>query len=285
MGYYRLTITNPQGEELDLMASRAYTVTSVTGMNPPKANINLSDNAIIDGATFNSARITTRNIVVGLVFNEPVERNRIEFYRYVKLKRKHVLRFENGERDVTIEGYCESIEIGYFEKRETAQVSFICPDPAFYATGGEEQIDFSVVQALFEFPFDIDANGIPFSELIADSMRSIVNIGDLPTGFIVRFRALGAATNPVLANTITGEQMKVEISMIAGQIVEIDTREGHKSVKLIDNGTETNLLNDFIFNSSWMMLEAGENILQVSADTYPENIETTILFAPKYEGI
>lgn len=284
MGYYSIAVTNPKGEELELMSSSAYTVTSVTGMNPPKANINTSENALIDGATFNSAKIKTRNIVVELVFNEPIEKNRIELYRYIKLKQKHRLKLTNGMRRVTIDGYVESVEISYFNKRETAQISFICPDPALYSYE-ESQIDFSVVRSLFEFPFSIEAAGIPFSELEANSMRSIVNEGDLPTGFVVRFRALGDATNPIIVNANTGEQMKVNVSMTAGQIVEIDTREGRKTVKLIDDGVETNLLNEFIYDSTWMTLDAGANVMQVGADSYPENVETYLIFTPKYEGL
>lgn len=284
MGNYRVAITNPQGETLDLMNSAAYVVTRVTGMNPPKADINTSENAFLDGATFNSAKIKTRNIVISLVVNDPAEPNRIALYNFIKLKRRHLITLENGLRSVQAEGYVESIEVGYFEKRETVQVSFICPDPALYAQA-EEQIDFSSVVALFEFPFSIAAEGIPFSEIEANAMRALVNKGDLPTGFIVRFRALGAASNPILVNSNTGEQMQVEAEMTAGQIIEIDTREGHKTVKLIDNGVETNLLNAFIYNSTWMALDAGANVLQVSAGTFPENIETTIIFTAKYEGI
>lgn len=55
-----ITVTNPKGEslELDLFhpEKSGLIVKSITGLGPPKANINSTDLATADGALYSSAR-------------------------------------------------------------------------------------------------------------------------------------------------------------------------------------------------------------------------------------
>lgn len=284
MGYYSVTLVSPHGDELNLMKSRGYTVTKVEGMEPPKATINTSGNALRDGATFNSAKLGVRNIVIELTFEEPVERNRIALYDFVKVKSKHTIRLTNGERDVTIEGYCESIEIGYFDEREGAQISFICPRP-YLTAAAETHIMFSSTEGLFEFPFSITAEGTEFGyRLLADEVP-IYNGGDLATGFVATITATGTCINPTIYNTETGGYMKFEITLQAGDVLTVSTITGEKYVELLSGGTRTNALNSLDKTSEWLVLEDGDNIYLITAEQYPENISTEIEFYAIYEGM
>ena len=61
-----IKVTNPKGESLvlDLFhpEKSGLIVRSISGLGPPKANINSTDLATADGALYSSARASTRNI-------------------------------------------------------------------------------------------------------------------------------------------------------------------------------------------------------------------------------
>lgn len=281
---YNVSIENPQGEILDLMNTAGYTVTKVTGMEPPNADINVSDNAMLDGGVFNSARLTTRNIVITVSLGEPTEELRLGLYRFARLKKMHRLYLSNGTRAVMAEGYAESVTVGYFDKKETVQLSYVCPDPAFHSLT-TERVDFSSVASLFEFPFDIDADGIPFSTVAQESEVNVINEGELDAGVVITLRALGSASKPIILNRNTGATIALVTTMQAGDLITIDTRRGQKSVTRLRSGTTTNLLNTFDTTSEWLTLEAGDNVLYFTANSHPENIECYLTFEPLYEGM
>ena len=282
MSYFSLSVENYRGEMLQLTGNPSYNVTRIDGLNPPAATINTTAHASFDGSTFNSSRVEKRNIVIELMIEGDAEKNRIALYRYFKTKKSVKVHFKNGRRDVYIEGYVETFEIGFFEMKENAQISIICPRPFFI----DEQItsvSFGAVVPLFEFPFSIETP-IPFSELDFDTEINVENQGDVETGIVIRFWAMGQMTNPTLYRTDTGQMLKVNVAMELGDVVEVSTISGEKRVTLISGGVETNALNLLDADSSWITLEAGDNTFQTGADTYPENLACTFTYSNLYEG-
>ena len=130
------TVTNQLGESLEVILrepekSGLY-VESIEGLGPVKASINTTDLASADGALFNSARLSTRNIVItlGMLFDPTVEDVRQKAYRFFPVKSKVTLRFNTDRRTVTTVGYVESNDPNIFSKDETTQVSIICSAPS-----------------------------------------------------------------------------------------------------------------------------------------------------------
>lgn len=282
MSYFSLSVENYRGETLQLTGNPAYQVTRIDGLNPPAAAINTSAHASFDGSTFNSSHVENRNIVIELVIEGDAEKNRIELYRYFKTKKAVKIHFRNGSRDVYTEGYVETFDVGYYEQKENVQVSIICPRPYFIAEQFTS-VSFGAVRPLFEFPFSIETP-IPFSELDFDSEINVENTGDVETGIVIRFWAMGEMTNPTLYRTDTGQMIKVLVAMELGDVVEVSTISGEKRVTLISDGVETNALNLLDAASSWITLEPGDNTFQTGADTYPENLACTFEYSNLYEG-
>ena len=155
-------VTNHLGESLEMVLANpwdtGFAITSIKGLGPSKANINVTDIATSDGAIYNSARQNKRNIVFKIQFvgTELIETLRQKTYKYFPIKKKVALRFVTDNRDVEIIGYVESNEPDIFRSDEFCQISIICPDPNFYSAGddGESSIDFNTFSSLFEFPWD-----------------------------------------------------------------------------------------------------------------------------------
>lgn len=281
---YTLTIENHKGEQLQLTQNPDYTIMSVEGLSPPTANINTAVNANFDGSTFRSSRLNERNIVIMLAIEGNVEANRINLYQYIKAKKKCTVYYQNSSRDVSIDGYVESFEIGIFEEKETAQISIICPRPYFLQVA-QTILDMSMITSGFEFPFSIPQEGIEFSTLTPSGESVVQNLGDVETGAIITFHATGAASNPVIYNVMTGESFKVNIDMAAGDLVVIDTIAGEKSVTSIIDGVTSNIINNVERGSTWLQFESGANTMLYNADAYPANLQCYIAFNNKFEGV
>lgn len=281
---YSLVLENSKGEQIQLTQNPNYSVISVSGLNPPTSNINTAVNANFDGSIYKSSRMNARNIVIELAIEGNVEANRIALYRYIKSKKQCTVYYKNTSRNVSIVGYVEGFEIKYFDEKETVQISIMCPRPYFIDKKGTD-ITFSSINALFEFPFSIPAAGIEFSTLNLNEEINIVNGGDIETGLIIVFHAVGEVSNPTIYNVETRENLKVNISMNNGDTLTIDTRKGSKRIIKTVNGVEINALNYLDTASTWLALESGDNIMIYTADTHPENLMCDIVFNNLYEGV
>lgn len=281
---YKLIVENEKGEQLELTHNPAYTITSVDGLYPPSATINTAVSATLDGSKFNSSRVNNRNIVIELYIESPCEQNRIELYRYVKSKRHIKLYYSNGVRDVFIEGYVETVPINIFDQKQKVQISIICPSP-FFKGVETNLIEFSSVNDLFEFPFDIAEAGIEFSSLQLHVEKPIINGGDVVNGVEITLRSRGLVLNPKIYNTETKEYFILNFEMQAGDEITINTSVGNKFVALLRDGVETNIINKLQPGSTWLQLQPGDNVFTYEADEYVENLYCVFVQTSLYEGV
>lgn len=281
---FEITIQNQYGERLSLTNTPDYTVYEIDGLGPGNATINTSTVATFDGTRFNSSRLEQKNLVISIAINEDVEQNRIRLYQYIKTKQPIRVYYQNQSRDVYIDGYVENMEIGFFEQKQSVQVSIICPDP-FFKDVDEYITELSKIIPLFTFPFGIEEKGVPFSELRPGIIKSIINEGDVESGVIIELLAIGPAKNPKIYNVDTREAFGLTVEVQEGDKITINTNPGQKSVTLLSNGTETNIINAIERGSSWFKLRAGDNVFTYIADELAENLICYFKHVDKYEGV
>lgn len=280
---YTLIAQNKYGQQIELTHNEAYVIESIEGIDPPEAVINVVKNANADGSVFNSAYVKERQIIITLAINGPAEDNRINLYKYFKNKYPTRLYYKNGARDVYIDGYCKNIQISFFNLKQIAQIIIICPDP-FFKNSDNELINFSSIDPLFEFPFEIE-EPIAFSEILAEVQKNIINKGDVDAGMKLVINITGSVTNPIIYNSETNQYFKLNASFISGDEIVIDTEFMKKSVTLTRNGAITSLVNVIQSGSTWMQLLPGDNLLTMSADSGSEYLSAYILVADLYEGV
>lgn len=280
---YTLIAQNKYGQQIELTHNEAYVIESIEGIDPPEAVINVVKNANADGSVFNSAYVNERQIIITLAINGPAEDNRINLYKYFKNKYPTRLYYKNGARDVYIDGYCKNIQISFFNLKQIAQIIIICPDP-FFKNSDNELINFSSIDPLFEFPFEIE-EPIAFSEILAEVQKNIINKGDVDAGMKLVINITGSVTNPIIYNSETNQYFKLNASFISGDEIVIDTEFMKKSATLTRNGAITSLVNVIQSGSTWMQLLPGDNLLTMSADSGSEYLSAYILVADLYEGV
>lgn len=280
---YKLDVTNENGETLALMPNKAYTVTGVDGLNPPTSTINSSE-TLGAGALFNSSTVNVRNLVIMVQPEYPVEKNRINLYRYFKVGRKITVHYSNGSRDVYIDGYIESFDTTPFSKRQTVQISILCLQP-FFRDAMEIVEQLSQVIDMFEFPFAIDEPGKVFSEIDKTYERTIINSGEATTGMIIRLTASGSVVSPVIYDATNRTSFGLDVSMGVGDEIIINTNHSEKSVMKISGGTKTDIINSIMADATWFELEPGETVFAFEAESGAEYLNVEFSHYDLYEGV
>jgi hypothetical protein len=154
-----ITVTNYLDEsitlELRAPEKSGLLIQEITGLNPPKADINTTELSTMDGSQFTAARITSRFINITLKILDDVETNRRKTYRYFPIKKRLKLSIETDIRTYETYGYVESNEASIFSPSVATTISINCPDPWLYSTedGGLTTTLFSGIEDGFEFPF------------------------------------------------------------------------------------------------------------------------------------
>ena len=283
---FTLKIENVIGQAITLTQNESnYQILEIEGLNPPKANIFTNPVANMDGEKFKSSKLEMRNIVLTIKINGNAEENRLTLYSYLKTGKYSKIYYKNDSRNVFVEGYCETIECPLFTINQQMQISIICPDPYLQAV---ETIynDISKELAAFIFPFAIEEEGIPFSDLNKNRISQIMNLGEVETGMVITLIAKeNNIVNPTVYNSDTGEYMRIETILNLGDQVVINTNKSKKSIVKISGGETTNIINFLSGSSNWLQLEAGLNSFTYDADLNDDKLKVTFEFNLRYEGV
>lgn len=221
-------------------------ITSIDGLGPVKASINMLDLATTDGQKYSSARLPGRNIVIKALFTHAtsIEEARLLSYKYFPIKKKLKFHIETDTRVAEIEGYVESNEPDIFSEQSSCQISIVCENP--YFDGGEIEYRYGKdAIPLFKFEFGNDEsqgrNGkeikmSQYPDLSTD--RQLVYTGDADTGVKLDFNFL--TDDPVDTFKVT----KIEMSQNGEKIMGLDLS---KMKRLVPNSAVNAMLEDTYF--------------------------------------
>jgi hypothetical protein len=289
-----LEITNHSGDsiQLDLYhpEKTGLAVKSISGLEPPKSDINTSD-SLSDGSFYNSSRLNKRNIIINLLFvesqdGESIESLRHKAYKYFPLKRKIDITVKTDYRIVRSSGYVESNEPDIFSSQEGTQISIICPDAYWYDLY-EKSAVYAQTMKKFTFPFAIGYGGVPLGVRYASEYITLQNNGD-ETGLTITISGIsetgGITSNFTIYNADSGAYMRIKNDIQSGDIITITTHRGNKACTLIRDGKETNLIGN-LYATEWLTAASGENNFFLNASSGIRNVEVTFTLSEAYAGV
>ena len=300
-----VTITNHLGEsiKLDLFnpEESGFIIKSIEGLGPVKANINFKELATNDGSIDNSARLSSRNIVMSLQFMESptIEETRLKSYKYFPIKRNIKFLIETDSRICETIGRVETNVPTIFSNAEGCQISILCPNPYFYSAGenGTNQTIFYGTEPLFEFPFSNESlteDLIEFGSIENRTEGTIYYDGDTEIGITIQIHAVGEAEGLVIYNTKTREIMRINDDKLkslmgsgiqAGDEITITTSRGEKGIYMLRSGVTTNILNSLEKPIKWFQLSKGDNTFAYTASAGLKNLQFRIENKVIYEGV
>lgn len=300
-----VTITNYLDEsiKLDLFnpEESGFIIKNIEGLGPVKANINFKELATNDGAIDNSARLSSRNIVMSLQFMESptIEETRLKSYKYFPIKRNLKFLIETDRRICETIGRVETNVPTIFSNAEGCQISILCSNPYFYSAGenGVNQTVFYGTEPLFEFPFSNESlteDLIEFGSIENQTEGTIYYDGDAEIGITIQIHAVGEAAGLVIYNARTRDFMRINDDKLksltgsgihAGDEIIITTSRGEKGIYLLRSGVTTNILNSLEKPIKWFQLSKGDNTFAYTASAGLTNLQFRIENKIIYEGV
>jgi hypothetical protein len=143
---------------------------------------------------------------------------------------------------------------------QKVQLLYSANNPFWYS---ESEIieTFQGVEPLIQFPFTMSpTEPVIFGNMIPSKLAT--NHGQVQAPVVIEIQ--GACVNPRIENETTGEFIAFrDLTMVAGDVLVIDTTFGQKRVEL--NGV--NVFNKLDFASTFFNLEIGDNSIDFSDET------------------
>lgn len=281
-----LTYINEAGARITLRQTRPFFLTKLDGTGQTKQTVNTFKAPEQDGAFFISSTLDMRNITLeGTVMADTVD----EAYEL----RKRLLRIFSPKLQGTLvvrdrQISCVVEEAGFTaSSRERAPnffISLLCPSP-FFETLEEVREELAMWEPLFDFALEIPQSGFEFGARQPSQIITVDNIGDVPCGCQIIFKALGTVANPELMNVETGEYVRINKAMNSGEELHVFTHFAGKRVVSIVGQSESNAFSLLDTGSTFLQLANGQNTLRYSAAVNMDLLEVSIFYRPQFLGV
>lgn len=286
----KLEYISARGDTLSLIEGENYKIVNFDNQTAVASNISSVVIGGADGDTVNSIQAQPRTIIFDLRIFQDVEITKRNILSVIKLKQKGKIRWEQNNRIVEIEGVVESIDMPRWNNEVTMQITLHCEQPFWEDIESvfDEINEYIALHYFTDYANDMlyfTEEGIPFGEYDRTRSRLINNAGDVAVGLDIRIDAFSTVTNPIIRSE-NGKFFGVgygtgnkKVVMQAGDVILINTGKDMKSVTL--NGQ--NMLGKIKPNSTWLQLEAGDNIFAVDSDEHiVENMNFTLTYKRRY---
>lgn len=284
----KLTLKS-NNKTLEIGNDTSYKLVNIDGIDSGSLELNTVSNAQFDGSVVVSKRIQNRPISITVDYkginSQEIERQNLISFFNPKNKGLLIVNYGDIERAIEYEVEGFNCKLNSIFDTISFTVDLLCPQP-YWRDILESKINIALWKGMFHFPLVIPQNiGIIMGLREPSLIVNALNVGNVESGMIIEFKALGTLTNPSILNVETQEFFKVNKSMVQGEIITVNTNVGAK--KVIDNlnGVETNILNLIDLDSTFLQLNVGDNLLRYDADTNLDNLEVNIYYNPFYLGV
>lgn len=291
-----ITITNSRGDSITF--GRHFRMFEDFALSGLGAAVNYTESTL-DGSTYQNTVLENRIFDIPFFIlkeiKEPwwIEERRNDAYKVFNPK-ANPFRIDivtNADEEYFLNANLEgapSFPIGFEndnQKWQRGLLQFSANDPYFYSKDAEK-IDIALWVGAFEFPLEIpEDTGVEMGYRSESLIVNVINEGQESTGMTIRFKAIGTLKNPSLVNVNTYETLKLNTTMVAGDVIEISTYRRNKKVKLKRNGQVIDLFNSLDLTSTFLQLEMGDNLFRYDAEEGLDNLEVSMSFTPRLLGV
>ncbi|MCS5499799.1 phage tail family protein [Lysinibacillus sp. A4] len=291
-----MTIINNRGDSL--VFGRHFFIREDFAISGLGAKVNMAETTS-DGAHYQSTTLETRDIEVPFYIQKTnqdpwwIEEKRQEVYRVCNPKFNPMrIDFSTNSGDQFYVNANLTTAPLFGQGREndnrrwvTGLLQFISSDPFIYEAASRK-VDIALWESNLEFPLEVVEEGIEIGYCNPSLIVNVLNEGSESTGMSIRFLALSEVVNPKLLNVNTYEAFNLNYTMLPGDVIEVSTYKGKRSIILIRNNEQSNIFNALDFNTSkFLQLEPGDNLLRYDASSGLDFLEVSVEFTPKRIGV
>lgn len=288
---HEVTFTNANNQSIVLGNSRPYILLSISGTGAVETDTQMQKAPFQDGKTYIDSllepRIISLEIAILASTQEELYQKRREIAQVFNPKLgPGTLKYEYAGGEKEIEAISDLAPVflsgigNQSPEFQKALITLSCPSPFWLETYEESQKMAAWLGGL-EFPLEFDPD-MKFEE--AGDEVTVTNAGDVEAPVVIEFN--GPAENPRVDNLTTGEYVRVNQTLLAGEKLIIKTAFGQKSVTLVDSGgNESNAMHYIDLNSTFWQLQPGENTISYTADSGAEEATVLVTWKNRYVGV
>lgn len=288
MSMTRFTYTNERGQSVTLGNSAPFVVTKVDGLGSPQNEIHSQKSPYQDGVTVVNSTLAEQVLAIeGVILGPEREMYRRKLLQAFNPKLDGVLRYESGQisREIAcVPELAPSFPGEHGKSYQVFLINLICPNP-FWQDINTTKEEIAIWRGSFELPMELLEEGIEMGYREPSLIVNVFNSGDVPCGMKIQFKALATVVNPSLFNVNTREYFKINRTMEAGEVITVTTHFQKKRVELNKNGVVSNAFNWIDFQSTFLQLDVGDNLLRYDASSGLDNLEVSIYHTPMYLGV
>ena len=282
----KVVCQNSRGNQVTFSYEFPYFLETIEGVTEVDGKVNTITSAYGVGSKYVSSSISERNILItGSVKRDNITEKRQNLYKIFPKKDKGTLFYYEEDKAYKIEYYVESIEFAKSKVVDKFVISLICPSP-YFTDLEESQVQMSNWIPSFEFPLEIpEETGIEFGYKNVNSLVTIENDTNIEIGMKIVFTASDDVENPKLVNITTQEELEIEKSMTAGDVITVTTYINNKNIILTSNGEDININNYLKFGTKFLQIHTGSNTFKATAKTGENALVTEIYYLINYEAV
>jgi hypothetical protein len=282
-----LTYINSAGQSVILNQRKPFFLQKLDGAGRIRQTINTFHAPEQDGAFYISSTLDMRNITIeGQILSASTDESfafRRQLLQIFTPKLRGTLIYRDRQISCIVEeaGFSQ----GNISRAPQFFISLLCPSPFFEALDHIRE-ELASWQGNFIFPLEIKAPpGLEMGIRQPSQIIEIDNIGDVPCGCEVVFKALGTVSTPELLNIVTGEFIKINETMVAEEEIHVFTHFAGKHVTTILGTVTSNAFSLLDVGSTFLQLAAGANTLRYDAADNIDLLEVSIFYRPQFLGV
>lgn len=289
----KILLTNSHGESVELSETSSYALFSVEGLGSTDTLLSTTKSAGQDGVNYQGNTIDSRSVSIEISIvatgKEDMNRKRSNLLKILNPKLEEMeLTYLNGSKIKKLIVVPELVSFPpaehFADSVQGAIIELYAPDP-YFKNPTESKSEIALWRPSFGFPLSIPNEGIKMGFREPSLIVNVFNKGDVETGMRIKFKALGEVVNPSLFNVNTREYFKINKTMAAGEVIEVNTNFQNKRVNKIKQGVVTNVFHYIDLTSTFLQLDPGDNLLRYDADENIDNLEVDIYYNPRSLGV
>lgn len=259
----------------------------VDGLTKSEFEVETEKGSGQDGEIYKSSTAAKRNIVIYCWIKDNHCAMRERLYSFFLPRETGTLYVTDGDVTRKIDYVPEFVDVDPTGQQRKATISLMCPDPQFKDIT-DERVEMATWEGLIEWPDDVmEIPDEPFEMTTkrTNLVVTIENSSNVTRGLTVQFKATGTVYNPSLFEVKRQKGFKILCEMHAGDVLTVTTGLKNKRVKLKQNGVEKSANNLWVYGSTWLQAEPGDNVFRYDAESGIGNLEVVVSSTPAYWGV
>lgn len=259
----------------------------VDGLTEANYEVKTEKQSGSDGEEYQQAKAKKRNIIIRADMKADHEAVREKLYSFFQPRVTGTLYVQDGTVERKINYYVEFVRFEPMGRLRRVTISLICPDPLFKALT-DERVDLATWEGLIEWPDDfleITENPFELTRKTSNLIAIVPNDSNATRGLTITFTATGLVTNPSLFEVNRREGFELDFEMHSGDAVVVTTGWHNKRVRLIRSNAESEINDAWIFGSTWLQAQPGDNVFRYNAASGADALEAAIVSTPEFWGV